>query len=160
MCEVVSHHSFDFFISLMNDEHSCAYLPCLSIYLSILPVYLSIYVGCPVAKWSEVKGAQSCLTLCDPLDYTVPWNSPGRILEWIPVPFCRGSSQPMDQIQVSHITGGFFTRWVTREAQILSLRIILFKYQGNYNSRIPLLNSEGKEKLPPGSDMAFSLTFY
>ena len=32
-------------------------------------------------------------------------------------PFSRGSSQPRDQTQVSHIAGGFFTSWATREAQ-------------------------------------------
>ena len=30
------------------------------------------------------------------------------------------SSQPRDRTQVSHIAGGFFTSWATREAQILS----------------------------------------
>ena len=32
-----------------------------------------------------------------------------RILEWVAFPFCRGSSQPRDQTQVSHIAGRFFT---------------------------------------------------
>jgi len=32
-----------------------------------------------------------------------------RILEWVAMPSSRGSSQPKDQIQVSHIAGGFFT---------------------------------------------------
>jgi len=32
-----------------------------------------------------------------------------RILEWVAVPFSRGSSQPRDQTQVFHIAGGFFT---------------------------------------------------
>ena len=32
-----------------------------------------------------------------------------RILEWVAVPFSRGSSQPRDQTQVSHIAGRFFT---------------------------------------------------
>ena len=32
-------------------------------------------------------------------------------------PFSRGSSQPRDQTQVSHIAGAFFTSWATREAQ-------------------------------------------
>ena len=41
-----------------------------------------------------------------------------RILEWVAIPFSRGSSQPRDQIQVSHIAGGFFTSWTTREAHL------------------------------------------
>ena len=47
------------------------------------------------------------------MDYTVQ----ARILEWVAFPFSRGSSQPRDQIQVSHIAGRFFTSWATREAQ-------------------------------------------
>ena len=39
-----------------------------------------------------------------------------RILEWVAMPSFRGSSQPRDWIQVSHIVGGFFTVWATREA--------------------------------------------
>ena len=32
-----------------------------------------------------------------------------KILEWVARPSSRGSSQPGDQTQVSHIAGGFFT---------------------------------------------------
>ena len=42
-----------------------------------------------------------------------------RILEWVAFPFSRGSSQPRDQTQVSHIAGRFFTSWATREAHSL-----------------------------------------
>ena len=42
----------------------------------------------------EVKVAQSCLTLCDPMDYTVRGILQARILEWVAFPFSRGSSQP------------------------------------------------------------------
>ena len=37
-----------------------------------------------------------------------------RILEWVAVPFSKGSSQPRDWSQVSHISGRFFTSWATR----------------------------------------------
>ena len=44
---------------------------------------------------------QSCLTLCDPMDYNLPGSSvhgilQARILEWIAIPFSRGSSQPRE----------------------------------------------------------------
>ena len=39
-----------------------------------------------------------------------------RILEWVAIPFSRGSSQPRDQTQVCHIAGRRFTIWATREA--------------------------------------------
>ena len=64
-------------------------------------------------KWKWVT--QSCLTLCNPMYYTVHGILPARILEWVAVPFPRGCPQPRDRIQVSHIAGGFFTSWATRE---------------------------------------------
>ena len=41
-----------------------------------------------------------------------------RILEWVAIPFSRGSSQPRDRTQVSCIAGGFFTIRATREAPV------------------------------------------
>ena len=66
-------------------------------------------------KWSE---SESCSVVSDSLwsrDYTVQGILQARILEWVAFPFSRGSSQPRDQTQVSHIAGGFFTSWATRE---------------------------------------------
>ena len=45
-----------------------------------------------------------------PMDYTVHGILQARILEWVAFHFSRGSSQPRDRTQVSHIAGGFFTR--------------------------------------------------
>ena len=68
--------------------------------------------------------AQSRLTLwdlmdCSPPGYTVAPLSveilQARILEWIAISSCKGSSQPRDQIQVSHTADKFFTIWATRE---------------------------------------------
>ena len=71
-------------------------------------------------KWSEV--AQSCLTLCKPVDCSLPGSSvygilQARILEWVTISFSRGSSQPRDQTRVSHIGDRCFNLWATREAQ-------------------------------------------
>ena len=52
----------------------------------------------------KVKVTQSCLTL-RPQGYTVLGILQARILEWVVLPFSRGSSQPRDQTQVSHIAG-------------------------------------------------------
>ena len=63
-----------------------------------------MYKLCKVFKWqSEVKAAQSCPTLCNPMDYTVHGILQARILAWVAVPFSRGSSQPRDGTQVSCI---------------------------------------------------------
>ena len=63
-------------------------------------------------KWGEV--AQTCPTLCDPMDCSLSSSSihgifQARILDWVTMPSSRGSSQPRDQTQISHIAGGFFT---------------------------------------------------
>ena len=55
----------------------------------------------------KVKVAQSCPSLCDLRDYTVHAIIQARILEWVAVPFSRGSSQSRDQTQVSCIASGF-----------------------------------------------------
>ena len=42
----------------------------------------------------KMKISQSCLTLCDPMDCIVYEILQARILDWVAVPFSRGSSQP------------------------------------------------------------------
>ena len=59
-----------------------------------------------VLKWSEVD--QSCLTLCDPVDCSIPrsssdWIFQARILEWDAISFSRGSSRPRNRTWVSQI---------------------------------------------------------
>ena len=63
----------------------------------------------------KVKVTQSCLTLCEPMDYTVHEILQAWILEWVAFPSSRGSSWPRDWIQVFHIVGRFFTSWATRK---------------------------------------------
>ena len=59
--------------------------------------------------------------ICDPMDYIVHEILQVRILEWAAIPFSRGPSQPRDLTQVSHIAGGFFTVWATREALLVGM---------------------------------------
>ena len=42
----------------------------------------------------KVKVAQSCLTLCESMDYTVDGSLKARILEWVVFPFSRGLPNP------------------------------------------------------------------
>ena len=51
----------------------------------------------------KVKVAQPSPTVCEPMDCIVHGILQARILEWVAFPFSRGSSQPRDQTQVSHI---------------------------------------------------------
>ena len=71
-----------------------------------------------MGEWAgrgEMKDAQSCPTLCYPMDCIVHGILQARILEWVPVPSSRGSSQPRDRTWVSCIAGRFFTIWATRK---------------------------------------------
>ena len=70
-------------------------------------------------------------SLCCVRLFATPWTIQvhgilqARILEWVAFPFSRGSSQSRGQTQVSHIAGGFFTSWATREGP--SLQYLLLK---------------------------------
>ena len=62
--------------------------------------------------------AQSCPTLCDPVDCSPPGSSihgiiQARILEWVAIFFSRGFSWPRDRTKVSCITGRCFNLWAT-----------------------------------------------
>ena len=55
------------------------------------------------------KSLQSCLTLCHPMDCSLPGSSvhgilPARILEWVSIPSSRESSWPRDQTCVSYVS--------------------------------------------------------
>ena len=83
---------------------------CVCIYISLLCLF-----------------AQSCLTFCNSVDCSPP-GSARLLCPWgfsrqeywsgLPCPPPGKSSQPRDQTQVSHIAGGLFTYWATREASI------------------------------------------
>ena len=65
--------------------------------------HLSVYLE------SESEVAQSCPTLCDPMDCSLPGSSvhgifQTRVLEWGAISFSRGSSQPREFLWNSHQT--------------------------------------------------------
>ena len=74
------------------------------------------------------KSLQLCLTLCDTMDCSPPGNSvhgilQARILEWVAMPFFRGSSWPRDWTHISMspvLADMLFTTSTTLEAQILT----------------------------------------
>ena len=62
-----------------------------------------------------------------PLDCSPPGSSvhrilSTRILDWVAIPICRGSSWPRDWSRVSCIAGRFVTIWATREVPGLILK--------------------------------------
>ena len=63
--------------------------------------------------------AQSCLTLCDPIDYSPPGStvhgiSQARILERVTISYSTESSWPKDQTRVSCISRWILHHWATR----------------------------------------------
>ena len=90
------------------------------------------------------KVTQSCPTLCDPVAYTVHGILQARILERVAFPSSRGSSQPRDRTQVSHIVGGFFINWATREAmtlpKLLVRKTVTFSRGGNHKFELGFVN--------------------
>ena len=82
---------------------------------------LTIFLLLRKLKWSE-SDTQSCPTLWDPMDCSLPGSSvrgilQARILELVAIPFSRRSSQSRDQTQFSSTAGRFFIIWATRKAQ-------------------------------------------
>ena len=60
------------------------------------------------------------LLYCKQILYQLSYQ--GSLLEWGAYPFSMGYSLPKNWTRVSCVAGGFFTRWVTREALIKSNR--------------------------------------
>ena len=71
------------------------------------------------------------------MNYILPSSSvhgvlQARILEWVAMPFSRGSSQPRDQTQVSCTADRFFTSWATREAPVNCIMNVFFLPEWSY----------------------------
>ena len=68
--------------------------------------------------------AKSCLTLCDPMDCSLPGSSvhgilQARILEWVAISFSTGSSWPRDQTCISCIGRWILYHWATRKTWVM-----------------------------------------
>ena len=79
--------------------------------------------------------AQLCPILRNSTDHSPPGSSvheteilQATILEWVAIPFSRGSSQQRDGTQVSHILGCFFNIWATRERPVKVSFMFLFQW--------------------------------
>ena len=79
-----------------------------------------------LSKVSQNKGkvlvTQSCLTLCDPMDYSLPGSpvhgiSQARRVDWVPILFSGDLPDPRDQTSVACIAGRFFTIRATKGAK-------------------------------------------
>ena len=84
-----------------NTSYSAWHSTSLRLSFSICPIKTLIESCCCLV-------AQLYLTLCDPMDYSLPGSSvygifQARIMEWVTIAFSRGFSPPRDQICVSCI---------------------------------------------------------
>ena len=73
----------------------------------------------------KVLVAQSCLTLCDPLDCSLPGSSDhgilqARILGWVAILFSRESSRPGDRTLFSYTGREVLYYWAPRDAPFYS----------------------------------------
>ena len=89
----------------------------------IVDIYIYIHIYIALLKWLliiKVKQSESCsvVSLWDPIDCRLLGSSvnrilQARILEWVALPFSRGSSRPRNRTRVSCTAGEFFTSWAT-----------------------------------------------
>ena len=82
---------------------------CLSCSLSLeFPFHSwTCYFGMMLLCYAKLL--KSCLTLCDPINSSLPGSSvtgilQTRILEWVAMPSSRGSSQPRDRICITYVS--------------------------------------------------------
>ena len=81
------------------------------------------------SKWKvKVLVAQSCPSLFNPMDCSPPGSSvhgilQARILEWVAIPFSKGSSWPRGRTLVSHISDRFFITHKDAAAAAKSLQL-------------------------------------
>ena len=154
-----------------------------------LPVYtyteiwdsLSKFINFCIFPEVKVLVVQSCMTSFNTMDCSPPGSSvhgilQARILEWVAIPFSRGSSQPRDWTWVSCIAGGFFTVWATREAPEIPDKIrqhfpsnwllgfqeqpFLHKHQSNLGLRVSLLPAGLHSTSLPSTHRARPPTFH
>ena len=103
--------------------------------------------------------AQSCLTICNPMDCSSPGSSvhgilQARIQEQVAISFSRGSSRPRNWTWVTHITGRFFYYWAAREAKMFInhllnlLQPILGAYLGNTHAYVSVVWNRLARPLP------------
>ena len=111
--------------------------------------------------YSKLKVAQSCLTLCDPMDYTVHGILQARILEWVAVPFSRGSSQLRDWTQLSWIAGRFLTSWVSHQGSPNQLTVkCIVSWASQVVLLVKNLPANAGDKRDVGSLLFFILLSY
>ena len=98
-----------------------------------LPLLCDVCV-CVCVCIASAKLLLSCLTLCDPMDHSLPGSSvhetlQASILEWVAISFSRDSSPPRDWTWASYspaLAVRFFTTRTTWEDSWHSMKSVLY----------------------------------
>ena len=122
--------SFIYWVFIMLSQSTIIFIITM---FEIVLIYRTYYIN----SESESEVAQSCPTLCDPMDCSLSVSSvhgifQARILEWVSISFSRGSSQPRNRTWVSCIAGRRFTVWATLIVHIH------MNNSGPYRQRLPI----------------------
>ena len=111
---IISHHCW----------HSLTFFHSKGLPLLHLPLCLpNANGGCWLSHYSKLLVNNLFVFICNPMDCSPPSSSvhgilQARILEWVAIPFSRGTSQPRDWTQVSCIGGRSFTILAIMETPI------------------------------------------
>ena len=77
-------------------------------YLQIVYFFSFLPANWQILSNVHAKSLQSCLTLCDPIDHSLPWSMhrilQARILKWVAMPFSRRSSWHRYQTHISYVS--------------------------------------------------------
>jgi len=113
------------------------YLECVSVIFQIKHAKWNLLFGWG-QSWIIINSswkmkAQSCPTLCNPMDCSpqecsVHETLQERILDWVAIPFYRGSSCPKDWTWISYTECRFFTDRDTRKAPQFLILIITYSF--------------------------------
>ena len=120
-------------LGCMQWERSLSHCTSREIPLSLLHLNKSLSNCCCCCVAAKVH-----LILFDPKDCSQPGSSfqgilQARILEWVAISFCSGSSRPKDQTHVSCISRWILYCWATREALFIQYSsLILLGFQDVY----------------------------
>ena len=121
----IIHFWMEFFSSLFLDGLLQVYRDDIGFEVWILHLKTWIHLFFLILLCMQAKLFQSCLTLCDPKDYSPRDSSlhgilQARILEWVAMPFSRGYSQHRYQTHIScdsSLAGWFFITSATWQAR-------------------------------------------
>ena len=76
--------------------------------------WIKLFQTSPVENWKSKSPSHVWLFATSWIIQSMEFSRP-EYWSWVDFPFFRGSSQPRDWTQISHIAGRFFTSWAARD---------------------------------------------